>query len=280
MHGDFRLGNLIVDETGLRAVLDWELVHVGDPIEDLGWLCVKAWRFGVEPAVGGFGTREQLISAYEAAGGVHVARSVLRWWEVQSTLRWGAICLTQTAVHLRGDLRSVELAAIGRRVCETEWDLLLLLAPDQALAALDRSAVDAQDGRTVADIAGTGGAGADQVTEIGLHGRPSSLDLVIAVREFLSDHVMAETEGALSFHARVAANVLGMVERELADETAQACARAAALERLGVSSERELTLAVRHGRFAERGDELLPVLADGVVTRVSVANPGYTSIPG
>ncbi|HUC37354.1 MAG TPA: phosphotransferase family protein [Acidimicrobiales bacterium] len=127
VHGDFRNGNLIVGAEGIRAVLDWELAHVGDPLEDLGWLCVKAWRFGSPLPVGGFGEVEQLTSAYERAGGLQVDHAALRWWEVLGTLRWGVICIVQTLTHVSGAVRSVELAAIGRRVCEVEWDLLELL---------------------------------------------------------------------------------------------------------------------------------------------------------
>ena len=68
VHGDLRLGNLIVGEHGLNAVIDWELVHAGDPAEDLGWLCVKAWRFGAPGPAAGLGTREELLAAYRAAG--------------------------------------------------------------------------------------------------------------------------------------------------------------------------------------------------------------------
>ena len=132
LHGDFRLGNLIVGPEGLRAVLDWELTHVGNPAEDLGWLCVKAWRFGAAPPVAGLGSREELLAAYRAAGGADISLAELRWWEILGTLRWGVICLTQAWAHLSGAHRSVELAAIGRRVCEQEWDLLLLLDPDAA----------------------------------------------------------------------------------------------------------------------------------------------------
>jgi aminoglycoside phosphotransferase (APT) family kinase protein len=128
VHGDFRNGNLIIGADGVRAVLDWELVHVGDPMEDLGWLCVKAWRFGSPLPVGGFGTYDQLIEAYEAAGGRAVDREVLRWWEVLGTLKWGIMCIMQAMSHTSGAVRSVELAAIGRRVCENELDLLDLLS--------------------------------------------------------------------------------------------------------------------------------------------------------
>ena len=127
VHGDFRLGNLIVDERGLRAVIDWELAHLGDPMEDLGWLCVKAWRFGGELPVGGFGTYEQLFDAYEAAGGGPVDPEVVAWWQMLGTLKWGIMCIIQAATHLSGTSRSVELAAIGRRVCENEADLLEML---------------------------------------------------------------------------------------------------------------------------------------------------------
>ena len=127
VHGDFRNGNLVVGPEGLRAVLDWELAHLGDPLEDLGWLCVRAWRFGAEPHVGGFGELDDLLAAYEGASGAPVDRDALAWWEVLGTLKWGVTCMVQAATHLSGAVRSVELAAIGRRVCEVEYDLLELL---------------------------------------------------------------------------------------------------------------------------------------------------------
>ena len=127
VHGDFRLGNIIVGSDGLRAVLDWELAHVGDPMEDLGWLCVKAWRFGSSKPVAGVGDYAQLFDAYEAAGGGAVDPEVVRWWEVLGTMKWGIMCIMQANAHLAGFSRSHELAAIGRRVCENEHDLFLAL---------------------------------------------------------------------------------------------------------------------------------------------------------
>jgi aminoglycoside phosphotransferase (APT) family kinase protein len=127
VHGDFRLGNLIVDEAGLAAVVDWELVHVGDPMEDLGWLCVKSWRFGSPLPVAGVGTYDELFTSYAAASGQPVDAEVVRWWVVLGTLKWGIMCIMQASAHLTGTVRSHELAAIGRRVCENEHDLLLLL---------------------------------------------------------------------------------------------------------------------------------------------------------
>ncbi len=127
VHGDFRTGNFIVGPEGLRAVLDWEIAHLGDPMEDLGWLCTKAWRFGSPHPVGGFGPFEELFAAYEEHAGTPVDPQVVRWWQTLGTLKWGIMCIIQAATHLSGAVRSVELAAIGRRVCEQEHDLLLLL---------------------------------------------------------------------------------------------------------------------------------------------------------
>ncbi|HEY5662533.1 MAG TPA: phosphotransferase family protein [Ilumatobacter sp.] len=127
VHGDFRLGNVIVGAGGLQAVIDWELAHLGDPLEDLGWLCVPAWRFGSPLPAAGVGTRRQLLAAYADESGRSVDLETLRWWEVSGILRWGIICVTQAHTHTSGVVRSHELAAIGRRVCENEHDLFLAL---------------------------------------------------------------------------------------------------------------------------------------------------------
>ena len=127
VHGDFRLGNLIVASDGLRGVIDWELAHIGDPMEDLAWLCVKAWRFGQAPPVAGLGHYNELFEAYEAAGGRDVDPDAVRWWEVLGTWKWAIMCILQADVHLSGSARSHELAAVGRRVCENEHDLFLAL---------------------------------------------------------------------------------------------------------------------------------------------------------
>ena len=123
------MGNLVVDETGLAAVLDWELVHIGEVYEDLAWFCIRAWRFGApeQLGAGGLGSVEDFLSGYEAAAGEVFDRGAFRWWLTLATLRWGVICRFQAERHLSGQTPSVELAAIGRRVCETEWDVLDLL---------------------------------------------------------------------------------------------------------------------------------------------------------
>ena len=127
VHGDFRNGNLIFDETGVVAVLDWELAHFGDPMADLGWICTAPWRFGgVDKPVGGFGQREDLWEGYEAAGGQPVDRAHALFWEVFGSLRWGAMCAGMIPAFRAGE--SVERGVIARRASENEVDLMRLLA--------------------------------------------------------------------------------------------------------------------------------------------------------
>ena len=129
VHGDFRNGNLIIAPDGIRAVLDWELAHCGDPMRDLGWVCTNSWRFGeIDKPVGGFGAREDLIAGYEVAGGRHVDPAELKYWETFGSLRWGVMCLSMRA-RASGKDRPLERSMIARRASENEIDLLRLLAP-------------------------------------------------------------------------------------------------------------------------------------------------------
>jgi aminoglycoside phosphotransferase (APT) family kinase protein len=128
VHGDFRLGNFILDGDGLRAVIDWELAHLGDPVEDIGWLCIRSWRFGNDDLpVAGVGALEPFLDAYVRAGGSQPEPERLRFWEVFGNLKWAVICARQANDHLNGVRRSHELASLGRRICEPEWDMLELI---------------------------------------------------------------------------------------------------------------------------------------------------------
>ncbi|MBA1149242.1 phosphotransferase family protein [Ectothiorhodospiraceae bacterium WFHF3C12] len=130
VHGDFRTANLLVDPDGLRAVIDWEMAHLGDPMEDLGWICVNSWRFGHSHLpVGGFGTREALFAGYESVTGRPVDPQAVRFWEVYGSLKWGVICRMMAASYRDGSGGGLEPAVIGRRTSEAEVDLLHLLAP-------------------------------------------------------------------------------------------------------------------------------------------------------
>jgi aminoglycoside phosphotransferase (APT) family kinase protein len=131
VHGDFRLGNFIVDENGLAAVIDWELAHLGDPAEDIGWLCIRSWRFGNDDRrVAGVGDLDRFLEGYAAAGGTPPEPDRIRFWEVFGNVKWAVICARQANDHLTGLRRSHELASLGRRICEPEWDLLELIGRD------------------------------------------------------------------------------------------------------------------------------------------------------
>jgi aminoglycoside phosphotransferase (APT) family kinase protein len=133
MHGDFRMGNLICGEQRIHAVLDWELACIGDPMQDLGWLCVRTWRFGGPGPVGGIGSRADLIAAYERAAGVAVDPSHVRFWEGWGCIRWAIMCMMKGLAH-RTDARqrTVEAFAIGRRMEEPLFDFLEFLGEEKA----------------------------------------------------------------------------------------------------------------------------------------------------
>jgi aminoglycoside phosphotransferase (APT) family kinase protein len=125
VHGDFRNGNFIVGPDGIRAVLDWELAHLGDPIEDLGWLLLKTWRFGAALPVGGFGRREELLESYQQASGIRVTADHLMFWEAFGCLKWAVMCMIKGHGYLRDPHeRTVEALAIGRRTEEPLYDFL------------------------------------------------------------------------------------------------------------------------------------------------------------
>jgi aminoglycoside phosphotransferase (APT) family kinase protein len=128
VHGDFRVGNLMVGPEGLVGVFDWEFAHVGDPHEDLAWPGVRSWRFGQDGLrLGGVGQPEGFFEAYERAGGRPVDRAAVRYWEIVGNLRWAVGCVAQASRYLSGQAPTVEFASLGRRTCEMELELLDLI---------------------------------------------------------------------------------------------------------------------------------------------------------
>ena len=255
VHGDFRTGNLIIGEDGLRAVLDWEVVHRGDPREDLGWLCVKCWRFGSPLPAGGFGTVSQLLDGYAEVAGWRPSEADVLWWQVYGTARWALGCRGMAERHLSGQTPSVELIAIGRRVCEQEHDVLLALGHPA--------------GPPVQDLP----------EPSDLHGHPTSAELLDAVSMFLREDVMSATDGRLNFLARVAANAVDGVRREVLAGPSMERRHRERLARFGVTDQAGLAAAIRSGRIADDDPALLATVRESVTDRLAVANPRYLSHP-
>lgn len=127
-HGDFRVGNLIVNGQDMLGVIDWEFAHLGDPAEDLAWPLIRAWRFGADHLrLGGVGEVEPYLERYNALAGREVSFEDLFYWEVAGNVRWAIGALNQARRHLSGQERSVELAVLGRLASEVEYEVLYLL---------------------------------------------------------------------------------------------------------------------------------------------------------
>lgn len=129
VHGDFRTGNFMVGPEGVTAVLDWECAHIGQGVEDIGWLCTRSWRFGqIDFPVGGLGLRGPFYAAYEAAGGGRVDPDEVRFWEIFGLVRWAIYNVMQAHGHVHRGRRGVAFAAMGRNTGLVEYELLMTLA--------------------------------------------------------------------------------------------------------------------------------------------------------
>lgn len=196
VHGDFRMGNLMVGDDGLAAVLDWELAHLGDAHEDLAWGCVGAWRFGhADKPAFGCGGFDALFVAYEAAGGGKVDPARFRFWLIYRTLWWALGCLQMGEIWRTGVDAGLERAVIGRRTSENELELLLLLEEDAPETQRLPIRLDAPP-------------------PVRRMGEPSTVELLEAVRDWIGSDVKDKADGRDKFMAAVAMNALGMLIRE------------------------------------------------------------------
>ena len=265
MHGDFRTGNLMISRAGLTGVLDWELTHRGDPRQDLGWLCTKAWRFGSPHPVGGFGQRDELMAGYAAGGGTPPDELTQRWWELYGTVRWGLLCRRQAERYLAEGETSIEYAVLGRRVCEQEWDILLALG--HASPVIVRDPLDELEPHPVRP-----------------HDRPYGPELLRAVRGFLAAEAGpagASTAGARArFLTRVADNALKIAEREARLAPAHEQSHRQRLAALGVGDDAELCAAIRDGSLDHRFGDVTAAVRDMTADKLTVANPRHLAIPG
>ncbi|WP_035281922.1 phosphotransferase [Brevibacterium album] len=286
VHGDFRLGNLMIDEQGLASVLDWELVHRGDPFEDLGYVCMRAWRFGGAGRVAGVGEADELLDAYETVTGFRPTEAQLLWWEAVATAWWGVGCLRQMQRSAPGHARELELLAIGRRTAEQEHDLLELLYPGVPPAPHPGAGTAVRDGSSAGLRPPARHLAAENAPAppVPLFTSPTAAQLLAGLGGYLErDLVRGEGEPD-RFTARVARNVVGLLEREdaLREEADRWHGRA--LAHLGAADEAELAERIRAlpdtGPAHTEVREIVGVLKAAARLRLAASNPGYASADG
>ncbi len=259
VHNDFRNGNLMVDRTGVIAVLDWEIAHIGDPMRDLGWICTNSWRFGAGPdlPVGGFGTYEDLFAGYEATSGSQVDLRRVQYWEVFGSFWWAVSTLGMTQAWRNGLDRSVERVSIGPRTTECQVDCVNLLIPGPVELVQAPEQLDDSD-------------------------MPRIDELVAATRDFLDGPVREETAGRTRFHALVARNSLDIVHRDLHLGPVHRRREHERLRRLldadGSLPELrwKLVHAIRDDAIALDDERLLHHLRTTVVNQAAINQPRYS----
>ncbi|MEC7917004.1 MAG: phosphotransferase family protein [Actinomycetota bacterium] len=259
VHNDFRNGNLMVDaEVGLKAVLDWETSHIGDPMRDLGWICTNSWRFGERDLeVGGFGNIDDLVKGYEAESGRRVDREAFKYWEVFGSFWWAIGCLGMTDQYRTGPDATVERPGIGRRSSECQLDCVNLLIPGPV------DLVDPQPSQRPSDM-------------------PRVDELVTSVRDFLHGDVMSVTSGRVNFLARVAGNSLDIVNRELTIgpelRRREELRLRDLLGRTGTFDDLRwwLVEAIREGSIPIDSEDLHEYLRESVVNQVAIDQPKYS----
>lgn len=278
VHNDFRNGNIMVDHTGVVAVLDWETAHIGDPMRDLGWICTNSWRFGrSDLPVGGFGHYNDLFAGYEDESGIRVDAEHVKYWEVFGSFWWAAGTLGMGEHWRNGPDPSVERPAIARRSSECQIDCVNLLIPGPTSLV-------------PADTPPRDGSSSDL---------PTNDELVASVIAFLREDVMAHTEGRTQFLARVAANSLDIVRREFASSPAHRAAETKRLLDLGMGKGTnpadelgsdqhdgdallalrwELTRSLRDGSLPLDRPGLAEHLRLAVTNQVAIDQPKYSGL--
>jgi aminoglycoside phosphotransferase (APT) family kinase protein len=261
VHNDFRNGNFMVGGSGVVAVLDWEVAHIGDPMRDLGWICTNSWRFGrSDLPVGGFGEYADLFRGYESVSGIKVDPAHVKFWEVFGSFWWAIGCLGMAEHFRTGPDKTVERPGIGRRSSECQVDCVNLLIPGP-VSLVKRASLD-----STLDM-------------------PRTDELVVSVRDFLRGDVMAATEGRTNFLARVASNSLDIVLRELSLGPPHRAAELDRLRKLFEAPNDDLE-ALRWRLVHELRDGSMPLDLPGlaehlrrtVVNQVAIDQPSYSGL--
>jgi aminoglycoside phosphotransferase (APT) family kinase protein len=279
VHGDWRIGNIAVDEEGIVAVLDWEFAHLADPVEDLAWPLVRAWRFGADDKhLGGVGELDRYLARYAELTGLEVTREELLVWEVFGNVKWATGCLTQSRRHFNSQERSVELAVLGRLAAEMEYELLDLIdrshpRPPAAPAGPSpapppaRAPHGTQLSGSVLTALSPPAPHREEPAESASfvqHDRPTPQELAEAVREFLQEEILPILDDhRLKFRTLVAMNALAIARREL---------EASNTVLLG---EEQAAALARRIRAGEPPDGALRLLKEDVAAKLRISNPAY-----
>jgi len=259
VHNDFRNGNLVVGPTGIVAVLDWEHAFIGEPMRDLGWVCTNSWRFGrSDLPVGGFGTYDDLFAGYEAITGIRVDPAVIHFWEVFGAFWWAVGCLELASQYHKGLDRGIERLAIERRVSECEADCVNLLIP----GTVSVTAPDIVPGTTPVE----------------------TLALLEGVTAFLLNDIAVSQRNRTGYLARVAANTLEIVQRDLAQGPAARTAETARLQQLLsrrgslLQLRRALVERLRHDPAAMTDPAIQSHLRATAAAQIAIDQPRYSGL--
>jgi len=280
VHGDFRSANIMAHpERGLAGVIDWELAHLGNRYEDIGWICVRTWRYGMlHKPVGGFADLCDFCEGYEAAGGAPVNHATVWWWALAGSARWAILCLQQGSAF-RADASRFENGVVGRRTCEGELDCLIAVA--EAVGGVETVLADAADQGELRT--------AEPADDPGF---PACAELVLGARQLLSGQVLPSLAAAGdprgAFLVRVVNNALGMVARSLQMGPSADRAEAASLARLlgpaadaaaGLPALRQvLATELRAGRLPPERPGLLQHLLLCTGRQTLMDQPKYASL--
>ncbi|MDN3647243.1 phosphotransferase [Pontixanthobacter aestiaquae] len=245
-HGDFRLGNLLAEDSHITGVLDWELAHYSDFHEDLAFGCMPVWRFSRydRPALG-LGSLEDYFTEYEAKSGRTVDPQRFRFWMIYRTVWWALGCLRMAKIWRSGEDRMLERVVISRRTSEQELDLLMLLEEDAPEEERQRSLEyhpDYGPEKGEADIA----------------------ELAVAVSEWLTT-MKEQFAGHDRFQLAVALNALGIVERD------RRCLNASFFTNT-------LSEGILSGKQTLATDGLLARLREDILDKLGIDSPKYPAL--
>ena len=256
-HGDFRLGNLLINESGISAVLDWELAHIGDPVSDIAYLCSPPWRFGnYDRTVGGFGDLSELIDTYETETGRQIEKARFQWWLVYASVEWSLACIYMARLWRNGADRELERAVIGTRVSESEIDLLLMF----------------DDIHSFDDSLQT-----PKPFSPSTCGETEYAELSQALTEWVTDDVLPAASGRDNFKAKVARNALGILQRATLSGPKFSTMQAARLADLGLGLD-ELSDSLLQGRLSLKTESIRHHLKLTALERVLIDQPKHAGL--